>query len=39
MKTQTIGPSLSYTYDVSLNKTKLINEATYDTLKISDYQS
>lgn len=34
MKTQTIGPSLSYTYDVSVNKTKLINEATYDTLKL-----
>lgn len=34
LKTQTFGPSLHYTYDVKVSKTRLVNEATYDTLKI-----
>ncbi|HKM02740.1 MAG TPA: glycoside hydrolase family 2 TIM barrel-domain containing protein [Bacilli bacterium] len=34
VESQQIGPSLHYTYEIKLSKTSLVNEATYDTLKI-----
>jgi len=34
INTMQIGPSLHYTYEVKITKTRLVNEATYDTLKI-----
>lgn len=35
LASQNLGPSLHYRYEAKINKTKLVNQATYDTLKVT----